>query len=107
MSDTTFTPENLWQIKNDAEARYEARGTTFPEADDRCTACGRRLGKNPIMVEVSIDGTVILPGDPASEGPESQGWWNLGSECVKRVLSPAQIKAQREHLADLDLGAAR
>lgn len=87
--------ENLWTIHAEAIRKAEARGRDLPEGEGHCTACGRKVGASVLLVEVSVGGDVILPGDPRANGPDSQGYWELGSECAKRVLTPEQIKAVR------------
>ena len=50
-------------------------------SDDYCVVCGKKMGKNGYYVHLSIEGT-ILPLD--YEGSQSQGCWNVGSECAKK-----------------------
>lgn len=94
-----FVRENLWTIHAAARDSYEDRGRVFPADTDangeRCVACGRKIGKSVLTVEVHVDGYVILPGDPASGTIDSQGEWNLGSECSKRVLTRDEIATIR------------
>lgn len=92
---TTWTRENLWKIHADAERKAEERGRWLNEGEGFCTACGRKVGASVLVVEVSIDGDVILPGDPRSGGMDSQGCWDLGSECAKRVLTADERKMIR------------
>lgn len=77
---TTETP-NVWTERNANIEKYPHRDFT---KDDVCVVCGRKVSKGAAMLEVSIDGEVIPEGDPRSETSESQGWWEFGSECVKR-----------------------
>lgn len=101
MTDTTptttpeFQPENLWRINSEAEERANRSGREFAAGDPgHCTACGRKTKPDALVVEVSIDGLVMRYDDPASGTDESQGWWTLGPECAKRVMSLADRKAQ-------------
>jgi hypothetical protein len=49
---------------------------------DSCVQCGRKLGKKPYFVEVSISGAIMLNGVGVDDAP-SQGCWGVGSECAK------------------------
>lgn len=91
-----MTTTDLWSIRNAAEDRYPKRFAEDGTSAARCTACGRKLAAKHLVVEVDIFGRVILPGDPRSEGPDSQGSWDIGPECVKQVLSPEQVRLVRE-----------
>jgi hypothetical protein len=51
-------------------------------SDDYCVQCGRKLGKKPYFVEVSIAGRIMLDGKGIDNDP-SQGCWGVGSECAK------------------------
>jgi len=51
-------------------------------AMNSCNMCGRKLGKNPYFVHLSIDGTLLPIG---AEDSESQGYWEIGSECAKKI----------------------
>lgn len=104
MTDTTLTStpawirENVWDLHHAARLRYEDRGQWFPHDVDptnRCAVCGRKVGTSVLWAEVSVGGDVILPGDERSNGLDSQGWWALGSECAKRVLTRDEIKMVR------------
>jgi hypothetical protein len=77
---------NVWDEQAKNRKRYEdTRGRDFT-SPEHCTICGKALGKNPECVEVALDGTVIPEGDARSGSDEhSQGWWPVGSECVKRL----------------------
>lgn len=57
----------------------EPKSNVKPE-DDYCIVCGKKMGKNGFYVHLSIDAT-ILSFD--YEGSQSQGCWNVGSECAK------------------------
>ena len=51
-----------------------------PGEHQSCVQCGRKVGKNPFWVQVSIAGE-ILPANV--EVANSQGYWAVGSECAK------------------------
>lgn len=102
-----MTKTDLWSISNAAEERARANGRAFRNYDDGfCTACGRKLGANPLTVQVHVSGQVILPSDPLFNdvnSPVFQGTWEIGPECAKKVMTPAQIAEVR---AELDAAAA-
>ena len=55
-----------------------------------CEYCGRKCGKTPLTVHVTVRGT-CLPNDFTIEelesiGEESQGGWSIGSECAKKLF---------------------
>lgn len=84
--------QNLWRIRYDAEERYPNRDF----GDGACTACGRALTAEAWDVNVSVYGEVIVPGtqyDPA----DSQGYWTVGPECIKKVTTAEQRRIIREH----------
>ena len=58
--------------------------------DNSCVLCGRIVGKNSWFVQQSTDGT-ILAAD--YEGEESQGFWEIGSECAKKFEPSLLIKS--------------
>jgi hypothetical protein len=98
MSEATseFVRENLWDLLVEAETKAAERGRQIDTiAADRCTACGRKVGANGLLVEVDTGGNVILPGSPLAGTEASQGWWEIGSECAKRVLTAAERKQVR------------
>ena len=94
--------ENLWSIMNDAEDRARERGRTIDTLPaDRCTACGRKLAPNRLLVEVDTGGNVILPGSRLSgDDAASQGYWEIGPECAKRVLTRDEIKQVRKAMKE-------
>ena len=94
MTSTDFQPESLWAINAEAHRKAEANGRFLDDSVGRCMACGRKV-TNGLAVEVAISGYVIPLGDPRSGTDESQGWWDIGPECIRRVLSPEQRKALR------------
>jgi hypothetical protein len=53
-----------------------------------CIQCGRKTGKNAYRVNVSTGGEVL---HPASEA-ESQGFWDIGSECAKEFDPSVLVK---------------
>jgi len=64
-------------------------GWANPELCDSCCVCGRIVGKNSFYVQLSIDGTILAPD---YEGEESQGFWEVGSECAKKFDSKNLVK---------------
>jgi hypothetical protein len=54
-----------------------------------CIQCGRKTGKNALMVNVSTRGTIL----PISQTEDSQGFWAVGSECAKRFNRALLIRA--------------
>jgi hypothetical protein len=62
---------------------YQVKGLN----DDACCECGRKVGKNPFYVHLTI-GAEILPIE--SDSKESQGFWAVGSECAKQ-FDPAVL----------------
>jgi len=57
---------------------------------DECEYCGRKCGKNPLTVHITTDGT-CLPNDVTEDDldlvkEQSQGGWNIGSECAKKLF---------------------
>lgn len=74
---TTTTKLTIGSYINWAEPKSNVKAS-----DDYCVQCGKKMGKNGFYVHVSISGA-ILPLDYDSENPDSQGCWNVGSECAK------------------------
>jgi len=56
-----------------------------------CIVCGKKLKTNPDgtypMIEVDVAGHVM----PNNSGHESQGWWEIGNECIKKVKKIQKI----------------
>lgn len=61
-----------------------------PGLHESCVQCGRKLGKNAYLVEVSIEG-MIITGTEVAEG-QSQGGWGVGSECAKKFDKKVLVK---------------
>lgn len=59
--------------------------------DNSCVMCGRIVGKNSWYIQQSNDGTILAPD---YEGSESQGFWEIGSECAKKIESNLLIKME-------------
>lgn len=64
------------------------RPTTIQE--NHCEYCGKKLGKYPLYVHVTIEGT-ILPNTVSETdldlvGMQSQGCFPIGSGCAKKLL---------------------
>ena len=56
-------------------------------ANGGCCICGKKVGKNPLMVHMTTRGDIV-PQDyePKSEKDhDSQGCLAIGNECAKRV----------------------
>ena len=51
--------------------------------DNACCQCGRKVGKSPKWVHLSIYGQILHPASDADRGTTSQGFWPVGSECAK------------------------
>jgi hypothetical protein len=69
-------------------------GDSFPfhpqsNGDDHCAVCNRKLGKNPLGVEVTNGGDVHDPAVGAADTNDNgyMGFWLVGSECAK-VYAP-------------------
>ena len=84
---TTTTPDLL------------QHGSYFPFAEDefghdRCTICGRRLGKRPLYVEVVDGGLVHDPatGEADDFAPGYMGFYPVGSECAKRFRAGIAVR---------------
>lgn len=62
--------------------------TLFHNGDNSCSNCGKQLKSNQaIWLELSItDGLVYDPKD-FPQGHQSQGLFEFGSDCAKRVVS--------------------
>lgn len=96
MTAPEFQRENLWTIMIESENKAAARGRQIDTLSaDRCTACGRKVADNALLVEVDTGGNVILPGSPLSGTDASQGFWEIGPECAKKVLTADERKAVR------------
>ena len=54
-----------------------------------CVLCGKKVGKNSWYVQQSIDGEILAVD---YEGEESQGFWEIGSECAKKFDSKVLVK---------------
>ena len=61
--------------------------------DNSCVMCGRIVGKNSWMIQQSNAGTILAPD---YEGSDSQGFWEIGSECAKKIESNLLVKFQTE-----------
>lgn len=66
-----------------------ALGWANPDKSNSCVLCGRTIGKNPWYVQQSTGGTILAPN---YEGPESQGFWEIGSECAKKIDPKVLVK---------------
>ena len=60
--------------------------------DDACCQCGRKVGKNSWLVQLSIAGAILDPKSEVEGNPESQGYWAVGSECAKKFDSAVLVK---------------
>jgi len=58
-------------------------------SENSCIKCNRKVGKNSWFVHLSNAG-VILPAD--YEGRDSQGFWEVGSECAKSFDPKVLVK---------------
>jgi hypothetical protein len=56
---------------------------------ERCTICARKLGANPVFVEVHNGGDLVEFGKGIQDGGY-MGCWPVGSECAKK-FSPELI----------------
>lgn len=54
-----------------------------------CIQCGRKTGKNALMINVSTHGTIL----PVNQTRDSQGFWAIGSECAKKINKNLLMKA--------------
>lgn len=84
---TAAEKPNVWELRQQNRDKYPNRNWN---SDDYCTFCARPLGENAATIEIGIDGEHIPEGHPDSGGPESQGWWPVGSECIKKLKPPRQ-----------------
>ena len=64
-------------------------GWANPDQSNTCVLCGRTVGKNPWYVQQSIYGTILAP---SYEGSDSQGFWQIGSECAKKIDAKVLVK---------------
>ena len=60
----------------------------------KCVRCDRPVQKDAAMVEVAISGELIRDGDPRSGGPESQGGFLIGPECLRMVKATGWVRGQ-------------
>lgn len=73
------TTASFWDLQTE-------RGRERANGEDTCELCGRTLNPDTAQeVEVDLSGRPIPPGHPDSGGPESQGAWIIGPECMKKV----------------------
>ena len=56
--------------------------------ENYCIQCGRKVGKNAYLVNVSTGGAVLHPAREA----DSQGFWNIGRECAKKFDKGVLVK---------------
>jgi hypothetical protein len=54
-----------------------------------CCNCGKKVGKNPLWIHLSISGQILNPNE---ESPKSQGFFPIGSVCAKDFESEILIK---------------
>jgi hypothetical protein len=66
-------------------------GWANPDKSNSCVMCGKTVGKNPYYVHLSIYGAILTPD---FEGSESQGFWQVGSECAKKIQANLLIKME-------------
>ena len=68
-------------------------GDDFPFANkmtdddvERCSVCDRKLGKNPLFIEVVDGGSIHDPSMGVADTSDSgyMGFWAVGSECAKQ-----------------------
>lgn len=83
---------DIWALRNANERRWPDRDWS---RDDRCVLCARVVGPaEDNVIEVSIEGEWIRPGDPRSDDDTaSQGWWTIGSTCLAQ-LEQEWLKSQ-------------
>jgi len=72
---------NVWATANANRDRFPNRPW---DAEDACVMCGQRT-RDQLQVEVSLDGWRIPAGDPLSGSAESQGWWPIGPDCLRKL----------------------
>jgi hypothetical protein len=66
-------------------------GWANPDKENSCVVCGKTVGKNPWFVHQSISGTILALD---YEGVESQGYWQVGSECAKTIQPNLLVKKE-------------
>jgi hypothetical protein len=85
MATITVRPIYLIPTKS-YDRNYARRGSRYP-GDEPCARCGKHLlPAKAYWVEMLIGGEILMPEDPRSGGPESQGGFPLGADCYRRLL---------------------
>ena len=70
---------NVWDLRTPAAVIASGDG-------GNCELCGRALDQaSSEWIEVANDGTLIPEGDPRSGTSESQGLFEFGSDCARRL----------------------
>jgi hypothetical protein len=59
--------------------------------EDLCYECGRKLGANPLYMEVNTSWEIITP---SSDDKNSQGCFPIGSTCANKFAPHLLIKIE-------------
>ena len=71
---------------------YHKNAARCRDDESPCVRCGRPIKNDSgaASVEMSTSWKIIPKGDPLSGGPDSQGCFPIGPECLKKVPEAAQ-----------------
>tara|TARA_R110000824_G_scaffold43358_6_gene127022 strand:+ start:910 stop:1158 length:249 start_codon:yes stop_codon:yes gene_type:complete len=69
----------------------------------RCYQCGRKLTDKHIPTKLELSNTNNKFYEYIPEGHLSQGCFNFGSTCAKRVLKTGELDYKAKHKAEMRL----
>ena len=71
---------------NDRPKDYHRRAAKVQEPNAACLRCAKAVkpGRG-VCVEITIEGDILRPDDPRSNGSSSLGCWVLGADCARRL----------------------
>jgi len=56
--------------------------------NDCCSKCGKKLNaEKKVWLELSIDDGCVYYPDEFPQDHESQGWFEFGTDCAKKVVT--------------------
>jgi len=76
---------NIYEAWNETPRMKENGGEAM--INGGCCICGKKVGKGSALVHMDTSGNIIPPLKEGQneEDVDSQGCWDIGSECLKRV----------------------
>jgi hypothetical protein len=89
-----MTPERELELRAILEysRKYNIWGNPKrPDVTDTCNCeyCGKKCGGSPLQVHITYEGTCLpndVTRDEINEIEQSQGCWNIGNSCAKKLF---------------------